>query len=137
MIEFACTILVVVTVLALLSTRHHGVKWWLTDAGKRVAFGLFLAPLVALIIGSLGGCTRVDVFAGIEATKNLSPMCEPGGVNDNLTSNLGIEGCHTISADSRTELCAVYRHHSCAISQDEQSYDGVGLTVKRRIWGDK
>lgn len=133
--EFAFIIAGIVLMLAALTTRHHGWSWWKTQEGKRVAFGLFLAPLVALLIGVIGGCTHVDVFAGLERTKNLSPMCDPGGADDRITSNHGVEACRVVSEDGRTRLCGVYRHHSCAISQDRESYDAFGLSVTRRIYG--
>lgn len=134
MFEFAGVILIFVSALAVLTTRHHGCRWWTTKSGRGVAFGLFLAPLAALAIGMLGGCSTVDVYAGLESTKNLSPQCETGGANDKLTRNLGVEACRIVSADGRTRLCGVYRHHSCAISEDRESYDAFGLSVTRRIW---
>lgn len=134
MIEFALIILVAVFALAARAFYVNGWAWRTTKAGRGVLWGLVIAPLAALLIGSLGGCTRVDVFAGLEATKNLSPQCDPGGASDRVTSNLGVEGCRTVSEDGRTELCGVYRHHSCAISPDHESYDGVGFLVKRRVY---
>ncbi len=134
MIEFAIVILVAVSALAIRAFYVNGWAWRRTKEGRGVLFGLFVAPLAALLIGSLGGCTRVDVFAGLEATRNLSPQCEAGGASDRVTSNLGVEGCRTVSEDGKTDVCGVYRHHSCAISPDRESYDGVGFLVKRRIY---
>ena len=134
MMEFALAIFITVLTLAGLAFAHHGWAWRKTKAGRGVLFGLVVAPLAALLIGSVGGCTRVDVFAGLESTKNLSPQCENGGASDRITSNLGIEGCRIVSADGKSELCGAYRHHSCAISPDRESYDGVGFLVKRRIY---
>ncbi len=135
MIEFAFVVFVAVAALAARAFYHHGWAWRKTKAGRGVLFGLIVAPLAALLIGSLGGCTRVDVFAGLEATKNLSPQCDRGGASDRITSNLGVQGCREISKDRRTKLCGVYRHHSCAIGSDDQSYDAIGYFVSRRIWG--
>ncbi len=134
MIKFAIIIFIVVSFLSLKALSHYGWAWRKTKAGRGVLFGLIVAPLAALLIGSLGGCTRVDVFAGLESTKNLSPQCENGGASDRITSNLGIEGCRIVSADGKSELCGAYRHHSCAISPDRESYDGVGFLVKRRVY---
>lgn len=134
MVEFALVIFVVVSALAARAFYVNGWAWRTTKAGRGVLWGLVVAPLAALLIGAIGGCTRVDVFAGLEATRHLSPQCERGGASDQVTSNLGIEGCRTVSGDKRTELCGVYRHHSCAISPDRESYDGVGFLVKRRIY---
>lgn len=134
MLEFALVIFVAVSALAARAFYVNGWTWRKTRAGRGVLFGLIVAPLAALLIGSIGGCTRVDVFAGLESTKNISPQCETGGASDRITSNLGVEGCRAVSGDGRTELCGVYRHHSCAISQDRESYDGVGFLVKRRVY---
>lgn len=136
MIEFAILIFVSVLILAGIAFRHYGWAWRKTKEGRGVLLGLIVAPLLALLIGSLSGCQRVDVFAGLESTKNISPQCENGGASDRITSNLGVEGCRTVSRDGKTEVCGVYRHHSCAISPDRESYDGVGFFVSRRIWGD-
>lgn len=134
MLEFALSIFITVVILAATAFTHYGWAWRKTKEGRGVLFGLLVAPLAALLIGSLGGCARVDVFAGLEHTKNLSPQCENGGASDRITSNLGVEGCRAVSEDGRTELCGVYRHHSCAISPDRESYDGVGFLVKRRVY---
>lgn len=135
MIEFALVIFVAVAALAARAFYVNGWAWRKTRAGRGVIFGLVVAPLAALLIGFIGGCARVDVFAGLESTKNLSPQCDPGGASDRITSNLGAQGCRTISKDERTELCGVYRHHSCAIGADRESYDAFGFFVSRRIWG--
>jgi hypothetical protein len=133
MIEFALTIFIAVLLLAIRAFYVNGWAWRKTKAGRGVLFGLLVAPVTAILI-SMIGCARVDVFAGLESTKNLSPQCDTGGASDRITSNLGVEGCRTVSDDGRTELCGVYRHHSCAISPDRESYDGVGFLVKRRVY---
>lgn len=134
MMEFAIIIFVAVSALAGRAFYVNGWAWRTTKAGRGVLWGLVVAPLLALLIGMIGGCTRVDVFAGLESTKTLSPQCDAGGASDRITSNLGVEGCRKVSEDGRTELCGVYRHHSCAISPDRESYDGVGFLVKRRVY---
>lgn len=133
MIEFALVIFVAVAALAARAFYVNGWAWRKTKAGRGVLFGLIVAPVTAILIGMIG-CTRVDVFAGLESTKNQSPQCDSGGASDRIASNLGVEACRTVSADRRTELCGVYRHHSCAISPDRESYDGVGFLVKRRVY---
>jgi hypothetical protein len=125
--EFVLIMSATVLGLVLMSFARTG------KCDRRILFGLVVAPLAAVLIGMIG-CARVDVFAGIEATKNLSPQCDTGGASDRITSNLGVEACSTVSEDGRTELCGVYRHHSCAISPDRESYDGVGFLVKRRVY---
>lgn len=136
MIEFALLIAISVSALAARALYVNGWAWRKSRLGRGVLAGLILGPLAALLIGALGGCVRVDVFAGLESTKKLSPQCESGGSSDRITSNLGVQGCRTVSEDGRTELCGVYRHHSCAISEDRESYDAFGFFVSRRIWGD-
>lgn len=132
--EFVIVIAVAVFILACIAFHHYGWGWRKTKSGRRVLFGLIVAPLLAALVGLIGGCARVDVFAGLESTKNLSPQCEDIGASNRITSNLGIEGCRGLSSDGRTEICGVYRHHSCAISIDRETYDAVGFQVKRTIW---
>ena len=142
MIEFGFYILLVVLVLLVLSIKHYGLPWLKTRQGKGVQYGLFLAPLTAIALVMiisfvLGGCTSnryVEVYAGVEQTKKLSPMCETGGANDRLTSNLGVKLCDSASRDKNTLLCLTYRHHSCAITEDDQQYDAFGVTAVRRIY---
>lgn len=134
MIEFALIIFAAVSALAIRAFCVNGWGWRKTKMGRGVLAGLVGAPLLALLIGSLSGCQRVDVFAGLESTKNVSPQCEDIGASNRITSNLGLEGCRAVSKDGKTEVCGVYRHHSCAISPDRESYDGVGFFVKRRIY---
>lgn len=131
---FAGIIFLFVAGLGVRATVHHGFKWWKTKGGKRVAFGLILGPAAVWLLGSLGGCSSVEVYAGLERTKSISPQCDQGGADDQLTSNLGLRGCRVLSSDGRTTLCGVYRHHSCAISQDRESYDAFGATVTREIY---
>lgn len=135
MIEFALVIFVAVAALAARAFYVNGWAWRKTKAGRGVIFGLIVAPVTAILIGMIG-CTRVDVFAGMESTKNLSPQCDRGGASDRITSNFGVQACREISKDRRTTLCGVYRHHSCAIGSDDKSYDAIGYFVSRRIWGE-
>lgn len=141
MLEFGFYVFLVVLVLLGFSVKHYGFAWLKTREGRGVQFGLFLAPLVSVLIVLalnflVSGCSSnryIEVFAGVEQTKKLSPMCESGGANDRLTSNLGFAVCDTVSKDSSTLLCASYRHHSCAITPDDQQYDAFGVQAVRRI----
>lgn len=130
--SFIFILLAAVLALAAWATVHYGFTWWTSKDGKRVAYGLILAPVIAGAIALLGGCTSAEVFAGLEATKNLSPQCEAGGASDQVTSNLGLRGCRVLN--DGTELCSVYRHHSCAISPDRESYDAIGFEVSKEVW---
>lgn len=142
MISFTLLTLVVVLVLLVVAVKHNGLSWLKTREGKGVLFGVFLAPLSALVIVAvltffLSGCSSnryVEVYAGVEQTKKQSPMCEQGGASDTLTSNLGVSACDSVSSDGNTVLCATYRHHSCAITPDDQQYDAFGVTLNRRIY---
>lgn len=144
MMEYALVIFGFVAGLFIYSIKFYGKSWAKTREGKGVLFGLIAAPLAAICIlialtFVLTGCSSfknpyVDVYAGLERTKNLSPQCEIGGADDKLTSNLGVGVCSEISSDRDTHICGVYRHHSCAITNDDRSYDAFGLTVHRKIY---
>ncbi len=143
MFEFAGLVFVVVMGLLVMKVRHGGWSSLKTGEGKGILFGLFIAPAaavaVAFILSLLGGCANVkdpylEVYAGVESTKNISPQCEKGGASDRITSNLGVQLCTGVSEDGYTTVCGVYRHHSCAISPDDKSYDAGGVTVSRRVY---
>lgn len=132
MIEFAALVLVIVVILLVISYKHYG----MTKPFKNIASGLLLAPALAMIVvfvvGLLTGCAtvdRIEVFAGIEKTKKLSPQCEAGGASDTITSNLGVSACKGVGGD--TDLCVSYRHHSCAISEDREQYDAFGFEARK------
>lgn len=132
--EFVLLITGIVLALFGIAVRHYGTAWLKTRAGKGVLFGLFVAPLIALLLGLVSGCAhsnRVEVFAGIEQTKSRSPQCEPGGASDRLTSNLGVQWTGIVSEDRRTEMAVGYRHHSCAITPDAESYDAIFIETTR------
>ena len=129
---FATIILFIVVILLTVSYRHNGFN----KAFKDQAFGIILAPIAALAIafvfGFLTGCStvdRIEVFAGIEQTKKLSPQCDEGGASDRITSNLGVSICKDFGEN--TFACALYRHHSCAISNDREQYDAVGIEARK------
>ncbi len=71
--------------------------------------------------------THTTVFAGLDNTFKTSPQCYAGGVNDTLTSNLGLQQ-HLIGYGD-VDLYAKYTHHSCATNQDSNGYDAYGLGV--------
>jgi len=69
--------------------------------------------------------THTQIFAGVENAQKVSPMCYEGGVNDRLTSNLGVRQ-HLIGyAD--VDLYAQVIHHSCATNSDRFGYDAYGI----------
>lgn len=69
--------------------------------------------------------THTQIFAGVENTQKVSPMCYEGGVNDRLTSNLGVRQHLLGYAD--VDLYAQFTHHSCATNQDRFGYDAYGI----------
>lgn len=131
---FPLIIFSVVLFLLVLAVKKEGFGYLKSKTGKGILFGLFGAPLLAVLIGMLGGCARVEVSAGIEQTKNLSPMCKKGGASDRITSNIAVRGCTVEIAGQKTYVCGGYRHHSCAISEDDSSYDAFGIEVIKEIW---
>lgn len=71
------------------------------------------------------------VFAGFDKTKNISPMCEPDGADNRATSDLGVGVVvlryHTLDVNlERT-------HHSCAVNEDDKSYDAWGIKARWRF----
>lgn len=143
MFEFVGLVATFVLLLFVLLVRKQGWGSLKTKDGKFILFGLFAAPtaavVVVLLLGLLGGCANVkdpyiEVYAGLEGTHNVSPQCMRGGANDQITSNLGAQVCTGVSKDKGTIVCSVYRHHSCAISPDNKSYDAIGVSVSRRVY---
>lgn len=137
MVEFVLLVAALVAALFIRYVYHNGWKALRTREGRGVLFGLFVAPAVALALVLIAGCSShsVRVVAALDHTFDQSPMCEQGGASDRLTSNLELKYTSVISADGRTHLQSGYRHHSCAISKDAESYDGVYLGVERELWG--
>lgn len=72
---------------------------------------------------------RTTLFAGIDHDiRNVPVFCYQGGVNDRLTSNVGIKQ-HLIGRGG-IDILAQYTHHSCALNKDKPTYDAVGVTVE-------
>jgi hypothetical protein len=69
--------------------------------------------------------THTQIFAGVDNTFKVSPQCYEGGVNDSLTSNLGVRQ-HLIGYGD-VDLFGQYTHHSCATNQDRFGYDAYGV----------
>lgn len=68
-----------------------------------------------------------QIYAGLESTQKQSPQCYNDGVNDRLTSNLGVNQ-HLIGYRD-IDVFGTMRHHSCASSMDRESYDAIGMFV--------
>lgn len=77
-----------------------------------------------------------SVFIGLDYTQNPSPFCEREGVNDRITSNMGVK--QNILYYKRPkythELNGKYTHHSCAINPDsDNSYDAIGIVYELKF----
>lgn len=73
-----------------------------------------------------------ELFAGVDYTKKSSPSCDLGGVDDRLTSNLGVR--QHIVTWKKVDVVGQYTHHSCAIGEDDRQYDALGAQLVYR-WG--
>jgi hypothetical protein len=110
------------------------------NLGAGVWKGIILASLFALVSGFILNkayakdvewslINYTTVFAGIDSTKNISPMCKSSGSIDNkLTSNLGIN--QNIITINGVDVNLQYTHHSCAIGRDNKSYDAIGVKLE-------
>lgn len=68
-----------------------------------------------------------QIYAGLEHSQKLSPACYEGGVNDRLSSNLGLRQ-HLIGYKD-IDVLGQYHHMSCATNRDREGTDALGLTV--------
>ena len=122
-------------------------KWkayFSTPDGKGILKGIILAPAAILLIAAiLALLPRVagaewlndaSVFAGLDWTKNRSPMCDPSEVDDRGTSNLGAVVNVWQSASENVRVNTKYTHHSCAIGSDDKTYDALGVEVEWTVW---
>lgn len=106
--------------------------------------GIILAAVVFPIVMAAGiklaylfiGEARADevryfeytqIYAGLEHSQKLSPACYEGGVNDRLTSNLGLRQ-HLIGYKD-IDVLGQFHHMSCATNRDREGTDALGLTV--------
>lgn len=64
--------------------------------------------------------------------KEQSIQCIEGGANDRITSNIML-GTSAIKY-GRTDVALYYRHNSCAVSRDRNSYDALGVAVEVKLW---
>lgn len=114
------------------------IKYFKTDAGKGILKGILLAILFVVAGFFLSGCKGVyphetSIYAGLDYTKNPSPFCESGGVDDRTTSNLGLKHKLYQSYDKLFDINAKYTHHSCAFNEDDANYDSAGIEFELRL----
>ena len=140
--------LMVATVLAYMAWRLRGQSWreyFSTKTGLGILRGLVLAPLaivlLALLLWLLPSSAQAgswfndaSVFAGLDYTKKLSPMCERNSTDERGTSNLGLRLNLWESASRRVRVNSKYTHHSCALGEDDRQYDALGIELEWRVW---
>ena len=98
-----------------------------------VVFPIVVAGVLTLAYWGIGKAsadevryfTHTQIFAGVENTQKVSPMCYEGGVNDRLTSNLGVR--QHLLGYSDVDVYAQFTHHSCATNRDLHGYDAYGI----------
>ena len=135
-------------VAALLWKVGSPLKWrayFATETGRGILRGILLAPALvvalAIVLSLLPGrasagdwLTEASVYAGLDQTRKLSPMCDANLVDDRLTSNMGFRLGAWRSDSGRVKVNARYTHHSCAIGSDDRQYDALGVEVEWRVW---
>lgn len=141
-------------VLVALSFVVPPTKWkeyFSTKDGKGVLKGIVMALLFgAVIVASTKAFSdeqpwylpdpgrnllpEASVFLGMDHTKNVSPMCIKGGLDDKWTSNLGLRLGLFESADGKFSIASKYTHHPCAYGVDDSSYDALGVELEYKIW---
>jgi hypothetical protein len=141
-------IMAVAVVIALLWKIGPPWEWrayFATETRRGILRGIILAPalilLVALVLSFLpqrsyagDWLTAASVYAGLDQTRKLSPMCDASLVDDRLTSNMGFRVGAWRSESRRVRVNARYTHHSCAIGSDDRQYDALGVEVEWRVW---
>lgn len=77
--------------------------------------------------------TYSEIYAGLEVpvVNDISTQCYTSQVDDRLTSNFG--AYQNIIKYDDIEIGIQYTHHSCALGQDKNTYNGVGLHIRWRI----
>ena len=113
-----------------------------TKTGKGILKGIILAPAVILLIAfvlsllpsraSAEWLNDASVFAGIDYTKKLSPMCDQNETDDQGTSNLGFR--INVWQHDAVRVNTKYSHHSCVLGTDNRTYDALGVEVEWQVW---
>lgn len=120
-------------------------KWpayFSTKTGKGILKGIILAPaiilLIAFILSLLPSKAQAEwfndasVFAGIDYTKKLSPMCDTNETDDQGTSNMGFRV--NVWQHDAVRVNSKYSHHSCVLGSDNKTYDAIGVEVEWQVW---
>lgn len=148
MIKFLVATLLLLTIWAAFSFRKMSlaeIKAYFSDrTGLGILKGVALA-LAVILLSFLASWAFADdkegsylnyvsIYAGLDYTKNESPLCEPVGVDSHTTSNMGFRANLYESYGKQFSVNSKYTHHSCAFSPDENSYDAVGVEIEYRLW---
>ncbi len=146
-IEFLVVAITVLIAWFVWSTRKlswkEKIAYFKTKDGKGILKGVVLAvtiPVILILLAVLlGGCSGTfnngaSVYAGLDYTKDPSPMCEDVGPDNRTTSNLGARYFLYESDDESFKTNVKYTHHSCAFSPDDEQYDSLGLELEYRLW---
>ena len=90
-----------------------------------IALGLLIVKAEAAPVKFFGDTV---IFVGLEQTGSTSVFCKAGGVDDKLTSNLGLN--QNLLSIRNVNIQAQYTHHSCALNKDVAGYDAVGIKIE-------
>ena len=140
--------LMLVVLLAYIAWRLRGKNWieyFKTKDGLGILRGIIIAPLAVLIIGVVLALlpskaeagtwfNDASVFAGLDYTKKISPMCDANDIDDRGTSNLGVKMNLWQSESKNVRVNPKYTHHSCALGADNKQYDAVGVELEWKVW---
>lgn len=101
---------------------------------KAIAVVTALAVVIGVLTGQkaeAGWFEYTELYAGVESTMDVSPMCDQSDIDDRVTSNIGIRQ-HVYSWRD-ISLVGNYTHHSCAVGVDNEGYDALGLQFTWRF----
>lgn len=74
------------------------------------------------------------LYMGLDHPRKQSPQCVGGGMDDRSTSNMGLRLNMWESTNERVRVNTKYTHHSCALNQDRNTVDAIGLEVEIKLW---
>ena len=104
------------------------------------AGGIALVIVAGLSFAKSAQAAEPDVFAWTEVYFGVdyqaeTPVCKFGGYGDSLAANAGVRQ-QLIGQElpvGRVDLIASYTHHSCALNDDRNTYDGIGTMIVWRV----
>ena len=104
--------------------------------------------LFGIIIGGVAQCAKADdlkwfaygeVYLGLDLPfSEKSPQCETvgedfdNGADDKITSNGGLR--LNIIKQGGFEVNSYYLHKSCAVADDDLTYDAYGIEAAYKLW---